>query len=271
MADRTTRALFSFRDSAIVESSGIVSSSYSDRLVHTHNDSGDTARFFAVDFRGCTLARFNVSDASATDWEDMAHSTGPSGTPTLWFGDIGDNGYSRPTIQVYRVTEPHLTPHGSGACPKPLERRIKGARYALMYPDGSHDAETLMADPGTGRLYIVTKAESHGEVPTLYSAPLPLRSGSMNIMHKVEQVRSASGRCTTETSPPPWPVNRGTSACPHSHKARRSATRGPATTYSSRPRTRRTARRRSTSSRLIPEAPGRKGVAAANLGRSLDA
>src|SRR3954453_11347473 len=88
-AERSSTALFHFRDPAIVESSGIAASSYDDHLVFTHNDSGDTPRFFGVDFRGCTLARFNVSGATATDWEDMARSRGPSREPTLWLGDIG--------------------------------------------------------------------------------------------------------------------------------------------------------------------------------------
>ena len=53
--------LFNFADSRITESSGLGTSSYGDGIVYTHNDSGDTARFFAVkcgwrDRRGLHLA-----------------------------------------------------------------------------------------------------------------------------------------------------------------------------------------------------------------------
>ena len=40
--------------------------------------------------------------------------------------------------------------------------------YDLAYPDGAHNAETLMSDPVTGRLYIATKGVFGG---TLYAVP----------------------------------------------------------------------------------------------------
>ena len=48
--------LFTFRDPQIAESSGIVATTTRDDVVFTHNDSGDTARFFAVDRYGSRLA-----------------------------------------------------------------------------------------------------------------------------------------------------------------------------------------------------------------------
>ena len=57
-------------------------------LLFTHNDSGDTARFFAVD-RTCRTDGdlLGCAGVQARDWEDV--SRGPGGT--LWLGDIGDN------------------------------------------------------------------------------------------------------------------------------------------------------------------------------------
>jgi hypothetical protein len=63
-------------DDRITESSGLVLSSRTDRVLFTHNDSGDDARFFAVDDRCRTLAMYVLSGVAATDWEDMAVGRG---------------------------------------------------------------------------------------------------------------------------------------------------------------------------------------------------
>ncbi|MEO5678233.1 MAG: hypothetical protein ABIS47_01040 [Acidimicrobiales bacterium] len=139
----------SLADSRITESSGVASASWSDDVVFTHNDSGDEARIFAVDTRTCaTRSTFRVTGAVNVDWEDLARGAAPDGTPVLWVGDIGDNRARRPAVVVYEVGEP-----GPGA-PGPLAIR---SRWALTYPDGAHDAETILVDPETGRPVIVTK------------------------------------------------------------------------------------------------------------------
>lgn len=186
-AEAVTRPLFSFHDKAIAESSGIAPSSSSDRLVFTHNDSGDAPRFYAVDLRGCTVARYEVAGASATDWEDMASSRGPNGASTLWFGDIGDNLADRPSVQVYAVPEPtpQVPASGRGRCPAPKEKSVQATRYDLTYPDGPHDAEALMADTVTGRLYLVTKPAGATGRPILYGAPPHLDPGHTNPLREL--------------------------------------------------------------------------------------
>jgi hypothetical protein len=66
--------LFRFRDKRIAESSGVVASSMQDKVVFTHNDAGDTARFFSVDSFGCALVTFTLKGADAIDWEDMVRT-----------------------------------------------------------------------------------------------------------------------------------------------------------------------------------------------------
>jgi hypothetical protein len=118
-----------------------------------HNDSGDGARVFAIDDTGATLAVLALDGAIALDWEDMALGPGPEpGVDYLYMGDIGDNPELRATITVYRVAEPDPT-IGDGT--------LQGVvPLVLAYPDDSHDAETLLSDPETGDLFVVTKAES---------------------------------------------------------------------------------------------------------------
>ncbi len=50
----------------------------------------------------------------------------------------------------------------------PGNKDLDGPIYDLVYPDGPHNAETLMTDPTTGRLYVATKEVLGG---TLYAAP----------------------------------------------------------------------------------------------------
>jgi hypothetical protein len=114
-------------------------------VLWAHNDSGDRARIFALRSDGSQIASLDVPGAEATDWEDIA--VGPGGD--LLLGDIGDNKAARASIDVYRVPEPRLADGPPSTA--------SATRLRLTYPDGAHDAETLLADPRTGEIVIVTK------------------------------------------------------------------------------------------------------------------
>ena len=159
--------LFKFADSQIDESSGLGTSSYGDGIVYTHNDSGDTARFFAVNSSGATVAIYTLKGATAHDWEDMETGTDASGKPVLYFGDIGDNSAKRTEIDVYQVPEPR----GPSA-------NVPWIRYRFAYPDGPHNAETLMVDPHTHRIFIASKAAIGDGL--LYEAPAVLSTTAIN-------------------------------------------------------------------------------------------
>ena len=139
------RVVFSFRDSDIVESSGLV---VVDGLVVTTNDSGDTGRVFTVDpVTGKTVGVTAWAD-EPTDVEALA----PDGHGGVWVGDIGDNTESRESVQIA-----DLAVGGTGGDVDPEVRD-------LTYPDGAHDAETLMRNPTTGRLYVASKGVLGGEL-----------------------------------------------------------------------------------------------------------
>jgi hypothetical protein len=189
--------LFRFQDPAVVESSGVASSSRRDDVVYTHNDSGDRARFFAVDGRGCTITTYTLRDAEAVDWEDMAAARDRSGRGRLWLGDIGDNFSARSEgVTVYRVDEPKPTPRSGttqGACAAPVERQLRATRFELRYSDGPHDAETLLVQPGTQRIFAVTK-DLTGANAVVYAAPRKLRSGgTVNVLERVADVTLPPG------------------------------------------------------------------------------
>lgn len=151
-----------FQDPAIVESSGLV---VRDGLFVTVNDSGDGGRIFTVDASGATVGTTTWAD-DPTDVEALA----PAGDGHVWVGDIGDNPRSRGSIEVLRV------PFGRG------DLDVEPEAYELVYPDGAHDAETLLAHPGTGRLYVVTKDIFGG---TVYAAPADLSPDGPNELEAV--------------------------------------------------------------------------------------
>lgn len=141
---------------ALGELSGIVESRRTPGVFFVHNDSGDTARFFAVNADGALLAEFRLAGATAVDWEDIA--AGPCGDARcLYFGDIGDNEMVRAGYTVYRVREPEV-PTTAPARVTPTD--IAWDALPFRYPDGAHNAEALLAHPTTGDLYVITKVQT---------------------------------------------------------------------------------------------------------------
>lgn len=138
----------------LIEISGLAASRTNAGVLWAHNDSGDAARVFAMDVTGAHLATYTLAGADAVDWEDMA--VGPSASrdaSELYLGDIGDNARARTEVIVYRVREPAVDRSAA-----PVVRTLAGIeRLTLRYPDGAHDAETLIVDPVSGDLIIVTK------------------------------------------------------------------------------------------------------------------
>lgn len=196
---RPGEVLFRFADSRIDESSGLIGPARAGGAFFTHNDSGDGARFFAVGAGGCTAAVYRLAGAEAVDWEDAAASPG-SGGRMLWFGDTGDNARSRVGIDVYAVAEPDTPPPPAGCAPEAApEITLASTRYRLRYPDGTHDAETLLADPAGGRLYLVTKERSGRS--GVYAAPAALDPAGENRLERVAELTIPPS--STMPDPPP--------------------------------------------------------------------
>lgn len=133
------------------ELSGLAASRRLADTLWTHNDSGDTARLFAITRTGASLGVGTLVGATATDWEDIAIA--PCGaTQCLYVGDIGDNNLARAMIRIYEVDEPTMAIAG----PVNLTYRA----FDVAYPDGPHNAESLFVDPRDGKSYLITKQAS---------------------------------------------------------------------------------------------------------------
>ena len=175
------------KDPAIKESSGLVASRSTPGFFWTHNDSGDGPFIYGFDNRGRRKGVWRVTVAGARDWEDIAAGPGPDRNRSyLYIGDIGDNSERRYDIIVYRVPEPLIPAADSSSTKsKPLLTENAEAIH-LRYPDGKHDAETLMVHPVTGSLFIITKALFSN--PAIYEAVGPLSSAKTITLKRVGEL-----------------------------------------------------------------------------------
>jgi len=166
-------------DKRIDESSGIAACRSVPGTYYTHNDSGDTARFFRFDLKGNVLGEWSLPGITATDWEDMA-SARWHGKNWLFLGDIGDNNAKRKEIQIYRMEEPGKQ---EGAI-------AKFTTFHLTFPDKAHNCETLMVDPATLDIYLVTKVNKG--TSGVYRLPYKADGGTY-MLEKLGEVNFDSG------------------------------------------------------------------------------
>lgn len=136
----------------IEEASGMAFSRDHDGLIYTHNDSGGGRRVYVIDSLGKGMGVFKLKGVWNRDWEDIAVGPGPD--PKLnyvYVGEIGDNQLKYTNIFIYRFPEPEQFLEAMEVEPEILK---------LSYPDGAKDAETLMVDPISKDIFILTKRDS---------------------------------------------------------------------------------------------------------------
>jgi hypothetical protein len=134
--------VFRIQSPLIAESSSLVVSTSHPGLVYTANDSGDYAVVYVLDRHGALVGRTTLANTRTHDIEAMA--AGADGS--LVVADIGDNGGDRSDLVAYRIPQPERGDHV-----------VTPTRLALHYPNGAQDAESVIYDAPTERLYVVTK------------------------------------------------------------------------------------------------------------------
>jgi len=153
---------FSISDSRVTRSSGLTRD-VARQLYWTANDAGAEGTVFGVTARGVVQGVLGFR-AHPADVEAVAmHNR------RLYVADIGDRARRRSMITVYYFDNPQAD-----------NLTVPYRAYDFAYPDGPHDAATLLVD-GSGRLYVVTR-EQHGAI---YAAPRqPARQG-VNMLRRV--------------------------------------------------------------------------------------
>ena len=118
-------------DPRLPELSGLVV--VGDKMVAI-DDGGEQLTVYVLDMT-CAIVDVRTAAVDPYDPEDLA--VGADGT--VWFADIGDNRTERETVALLA-----LRPDGTTSV------------YRMTYPDGPHDAESLLLAPD-GTPYLVTK------------------------------------------------------------------------------------------------------------------
>jgi len=166
------------QDKAMNETSGIAASTVNKDTYYTHNDSGDTSRFFAISPGGKLISTlyFKGNPAESLgvkDCEDIAVGPGPVKNKSyVYVGDIGDNAAVRNFITIYRIPEQTTWTKGGNI-------NVTATPVNLKYPDGPKDAETLMIDPVEKLLYIISKRT---DTVSVYTAPLYYKANDTLVM-----------------------------------------------------------------------------------------
>jgi len=168
----------------IIEASGLASSRKNSGVLWTHNDSGGLPRIFAMNMSGNHLGIFNLLNAEHYDWEDIAAGPGPiEGEQYLYIGDIGDNDKVRSSISVYRMLEPVVDQNQT-----PISIDVSDVdKLQMQYPGNeAYDAETLLVDPVSGDILIVTKNTSGSSI--VFRNPSPHTSNTAVTLEEVAAI-----------------------------------------------------------------------------------
>lgn len=162
------------------EASGLAASRKNPGVLWTHDDSGDSARVFAMTYNGAHLGIYNLAGAGFVDWEDMGIGV-VDGAWHLFLADIGGND-PRQDVQVYVVPEPNVSETQA-----PVTKTVTGTRRLnLHYPNGAHNAESLFVDPRDGAIYVITK--SYDGVSKIFRKRAPHLHGSTTTLTQVAQL-----------------------------------------------------------------------------------
>ena len=165
------------QNKAIDEASGLAFSRQHSGLLYTHNDSGGKPVLFLIDTLGRSVGEITLLDVKNRDWEDIAVGPGPKhDTHYVYVGEIGDNIAKHNHIAIFRFPEPKNIEQHMEIIPEKLK---------LRYPDGPKDAETLMVDPISKDIFILSKRDSAN---ILYRVPQSAFSKKEYVMERVMEL-----------------------------------------------------------------------------------
>ena len=140
---------------AIDEASGMDMSILHPYKLWTHNDSGDKPRLYLLDTLARHLRTFTVENSDNRDWEDIAVARDPvSGRSRIFIADIGDNLAVYDHGRIFLADEP-LLQNASDSVITPVNKIV------FRYDDGRRDAESLMVDPLSGDIFLISKRETN--------------------------------------------------------------------------------------------------------------
>ncbi len=159
-------------DDDIDEASGIAASQYHQDAFWVHNDSGDKPRLFLVNTSGETLAIATLKGLKARDWEDIAINL-EDGVPYIYVAEIGDNKAQYNDKFIYRFPEPMYIDSETNIAITDFET------IEFAYPVATRDAESLLVDPLTKDIVVVSKRETHSKI---FELAYPYSKDDVNVL-----------------------------------------------------------------------------------------
>ncbi len=143
---------------ALVEASGVAVSKRNPGVLWAHNDSGDSARVFALGDDGSALGELSLPGVTARDFEDIETAACPDGSgPCVWIADLGNNALSRTDLAIYAVPEPPV----SKAAPLGKAVASKVWSFPVSYaPQVAIDVEALLVAPDGSAIWVFEKVDA---------------------------------------------------------------------------------------------------------------
>ena len=154
------------------EISGLVASIQNPEILWAHQDSDKPANLIALGTNGSNRGEWILAGATNKDWEDIGAAT-VNDEPLLYIGDFGDNGAARTDLNILRIREPLLVANAGGIIPETDIERIEFQYPATPGGEGGpgvpgvparRDAESMIVDPHSGDVYILSKRETIGRL-----------------------------------------------------------------------------------------------------------
>lgn len=167
----STPSTYKVEPGVIDEASGLAPSRNFGGYLWTINDSGAPAELILMKEDATQMKKYTIPGAVNKDWEDIATGPGPAANVNyIYIGDIGGNTNPSEEIKtIYRVKELGSVESGF------TSGDVEAIHY--RYADGPRDAETLLLDPRTKDIYIVSKNLNQDQ---LYVLPYPQAVGTVN-------------------------------------------------------------------------------------------
>ncbi|MCF2503348.1 PE-PGRS family protein [Dyadobacter sp. CY107] len=161
------------------EASGIVASYNMPGNFWVNQDSGQPNSLYLLSVDGKNIREMNIPGSANRDWEDVAAGPGPNaGVNYLYIGDIGNNNEPKSQVGViFRI--PEVANANAGFDGSKLEK------ITFSYPDGPRDAESLMLDPASKDLFIISK---EGQNTGIYRLAFPQSTTETIVAEKMGTV-----------------------------------------------------------------------------------
>jgi hypothetical protein len=170
--------LAELNNKALKEISGIAASVKNPKMLWAHNDSGNGADIFLLDDHLDVKLTCTLAGIENRDWEDIAVGPGPDASKSyVYVADIGDNESHYQYKYIYRFEEPALSNTQSTKITITSFDRI-----TFQLSDTRKDTETLLLDPRTKNLYVVSKRE---EPVCLYELKYPYPQEDTLVAEKI--------------------------------------------------------------------------------------